>query len=125
MYFNASAGFDALTRLDMAQNALTGPLPPSLTQVRAPGTLQLSVYDNLLSGTLPSSYASLSWVALAYNPQLVGPLPVAFAAVKTKLYADRTLRRNCGTGARVQLARTPEPRPGHTNAGVALHRAVS
>jgi hypothetical protein len=80
-------GFNALTRLDVAQNAITGVLPANLALLPLAPSVQLSVYDNLLSGTLPSSYASLSWVALAYNPQLVGPLPIAFAAVKTKLYA--------------------------------------
>jgi hypothetical protein len=78
-------GFNALTRLDVAQNAITGVLPANLALLPLAPSVQLSVYDNLLSGTLPSSYASLSWVALAYNPLLFGALPAGFTA--TKLYA--------------------------------------
>jgi hypothetical protein len=37
-----------------------------------------------LSSTIPSSYTSLSWVALSYNPSLLGALPAGFTG--SKLY---------------------------------------
>ena len=37
--------------------------------------LQLSVFDNNISGTVPTSFTSLSWLAAAYNPGLYGTWP--------------------------------------------------
>jgi hypothetical protein len=74
----ATTGFDACTLLDVGQNALSGVLPASVGQLgnsSGGSRLGLSLYDNQFSGTLPPSYASLSWLAIAYNPLLVGALP--------------------------------------------------
>jgi hypothetical protein len=84
-YFNASAGFDALTLLDVGQNALNASLPAGLALLPSASALRLAVYDNLFSGAVPSAYTGLLWVALAYNPLLVGQLPAAFT--KAKLWA--------------------------------------
>jgi hypothetical protein len=66
----ASAGFDACVLLDVGQNALGVALPLSGSSGNA--RMRLSLYDNLFSGPVPASFASLSWLALAYNPLLVG-----------------------------------------------------
>ena len=89
----STAGFDACTLLDVGQNALSGTLPASLSSVG--GALGVSVYDNLFIGSVPPSYASLSWLCLAYNPQLVGAPPAgvngsklfAWSAAQTGFYA--------------------------------------
>jgi hypothetical protein len=83
--FNASAGFDACTLLDVGQNALNGTLPSSLGSIGTSGRAGLAVYDNQFSGSVPPSFASLSWVALAYNPLLVGALPAGVNS--SKLFA--------------------------------------
>ena len=62
----------SLTYLDVSRNALTGSLPPELNLTG----LKLSVFDNNLTGTVPTTYVSkLSWIALAYNPALYGAWP--------------------------------------------------
>jgi hypothetical protein len=78
-----SAGLDACTLLDVGQNALNGSLPAGVGAFG--GRLGLSVYDNAFSGSIPANYTRLAWVALAYNPLLVGPLPAGFNS--SKLYA--------------------------------------
>jgi hypothetical protein len=83
--FSASTGFDACKLLDVGQNALTSTLPSGLGQIGNSSRLGLSLYDNRFSGTVPASYASLSWLALAYNPLLVGALPMGVNT--SKLFA--------------------------------------
>ena len=78
-----SPGFDACTLLDFGQNQLNGSLPANLSAIGS-GT-GLAVYDNAFSGSVPASYTQFAWVALAYNPLLVGALPAGFNS--TKLYA--------------------------------------
>ena len=78
-----SPGFDACTLLDFGQNQLNGSLPANLSAIGS-GT-GLAVYDNVFSGSVPASYTQFAWVALAYNPLLVGALPPGFNS--TKLYA--------------------------------------
>ena len=56
---------------------LGGTLPPTLANLSGAASLTLVVADNLLSGTVPPAYAALQWVALSYNPLLVGALPGA------------------------------------------------
>ena len=51
---------------------LSGTLPPELGNITK---LQLSVVDNNITGTVPPSYSSLSWLAAAYNPFLYGAWP--------------------------------------------------
>lgn len=72
----STRGFDAVTGLFLHLNRLTGALPTALGLI-GPGAASTSVslWDNSLRGTLPASLASLSAVALAYNPALFGPLP--------------------------------------------------
>ena len=62
----------------MSRNLLTGTLPPELANIST--SLRLSVFDNNLTGTVPSAYAvnsvgKLSWLAAAYNPGLYGAWP--------------------------------------------------
>ena len=78
-----SAGFDSCTLLDFGQNQLNGSLPANLSAIGS-GT-GLSVYDNAFSGSVPASYTQFAWIALAYNPLLVGALPPGFNSAK--LYA--------------------------------------
>ena len=68
----------ALTLLDVSRNALSGVLPVELAQMPLAAGMGVSLFDNLFSGTVPPEYSSLSWVALAYNPLLVGALPSGF-----------------------------------------------
>jgi hypothetical protein len=48
------------------------------------------VYDNQFSGTIPSGYSSLSWIAVAYNPGLVGQLPSGLNSSKLYAYSAYT-----------------------------------
>ena len=105
--FNASSGFTSLrstgsnpavAALDLSQNALTGTLSASLGLLSSASSVGLSVVDNLLSGTVPASFASLSWLALAYNPQLVGALPAGLVnATMNKLQARALMWTRCKT----------------------------
>jgi hypothetical protein len=61
--------------LDLGQNALNGTLSAALAQLTNASIIGLAVYDNLLSGTIPPAYSAFSWIAVAYNPLLVGALP--------------------------------------------------
>ena len=61
-----------LSFVDVSRNVLAGTLPPELGNI---SHLQLSVVDNNITGTVPSSYSSLSWLAAAYNPFLYGAWP--------------------------------------------------
>ena len=81
---SATRGFDSCALLDVSQNRLTSTLPGGLGLVSS--KLGLSLLDNQFSGTLPAVYASLNWVAIAYNPLLVGPLPAGFLS-GSKLFA--------------------------------------
>ena len=67
------ANLTALTLLNLAQNRLSGTLPPELPP--STNKLRLSVYDNALQGTVPASYSAFTWIAIAYNSGLFGPLP--------------------------------------------------
>jgi hypothetical protein len=86
--YAASTGFDACTLLDLGQNALNGTLPTDTGAINSNGNLGLSLYDNALSGSVPASYASLSWMALAYNPLLVGDLPVGVNTSKLQAWSS-------------------------------------
>ncbi len=52
-----------------------------------------------LSGTIPSTYVSLVWLAIAYNPFIVGALPVGFGT--NKLYAFSTYHNDYFSAAAV------------------------
>ncbi len=80
--YSISPGFDKLQRLDVSQNTLSGTLPANLPKLRVFASLLLSVFDNLYTGTVPASYASISALALAYNPGLVGAFPSGFTTSK-------------------------------------------
>ena len=94
--------------LDLGRNALSGTLPSNLAQLPRTTALGLSVFDNLLSGTVPPAYTSLSWVALAYNPYLVGALPSGFApGSNTKLRAWSASGNGYNTWANLNTAVAP------------------
>jgi hypothetical protein len=80
----ASKGFDSCALLDLSQNQLNATLPSALANLGA--KIGVSLFDNLFSGTIPASYTALKWLALAYNPLLVGVLPAGLAATG-KLFA--------------------------------------
>jgi hypothetical protein len=86
-WFSPTPGFDNLNLLDVSQNAISGALPAALPQLRLAASLFLSVFDNLHTGTVPASYASLSAIALAYNPGLVGTLPATFTTAKLQAWS--------------------------------------
>ena len=71
----ATGGNPAVAALDIGQNALNGTLSAALAQLTNASIIGLAVYDNLLTGTIPPSYSAFSWIAVAYNPLLVGALP--------------------------------------------------
>ena len=79
-----SKGFDSCALLDLSQNQLNATLPSALGNLGA--KIGVSLFDNLFSGTIPASYTALNWLALAYNPLLVGVLPTGLAATG-KLFA--------------------------------------
>ena len=81
-------GFDAVLVLDLGQNALSSTLPASMGSLGS--SVGLGLFDNSFVGTVPASYASLNWVALSYNPGLVGALPARFTS--TKLFAWTSYR---------------------------------
>ena len=79
VYGNNSKGFPALTFLDVGRNWLTGTLPPELANISTQ-YLQVSAFDNNITGTIPSVYytsgaSCLTWLAVAYNPSLFGAWP--------------------------------------------------
>ena len=63
-----------LSFVDVSRNMLSGTLPPQLGNI---SSLQLSVFDNNLTGTVPSAYTSLSFLAASYNPSLYGTWPTS------------------------------------------------
>ena len=71
----ATGSNPAVAALDLSQNALTGNLSASVSGLTNVANVGLAIYDNLIGGTIPSSFASFSWLALAYNPLLYGSLP--------------------------------------------------
>jgi hypothetical protein len=73
-------GFDAALMLDLGQNALSSTLPATVGSLGS--SVGLGLYDNSFTGTVPASYTSLNWVALSYNPGLVGALPAGFTSAK-------------------------------------------
>ena len=84
-YFSPSPGFDSCTVIDLGQNRLNGTLP---VDAGAMGSqLGLGIYDNLFAGTVPAAYASLSWIAIAYNAQLFGPLPQLINTTKLRAWS--------------------------------------
>ncbi len=79
-----------LTLLDVSRNNLAGTLPSCLGTTPAPAVaanMKVSVFDNMICGTIPSSYTSFSWVALAYNPLLTGALPTGFTQYNMAAYS--------------------------------------
>ena len=80
----ASKGFDSCVLLDLSQNRLNATLPSALSNLGA--NIGVSLLDNQFYGTVPSSYTALNWVAIAYNPALVGVLPAGLAGAG-KLFA--------------------------------------
>ncbi len=54
--------YPSMTFLDVSQNNLRGTLPPCLGTTPAAAVvarMQLSVFDNMICGTIPASYALL------------------------------------------------------------------
>ena len=80
----SSKGFDSTVMLDLSQNRLNSTLPSVLGYLGK--YIGLALFDNLFNGSIPSSYSSLNWVAVAYNPGLVGVLPAGLSATG-KLFA--------------------------------------
>jgi hypothetical protein len=101
--------FPSLTFLDVSQNALRGSLPPCLgTQPTAiAGRMELSVFDNLFEGTVPASYAALDWVALSYNPYLIGALPANLPI--GSLYAWSAYQNKCVPTGALRMRRAEHP----------------
>jgi hypothetical protein len=56
-----------LDELDLSQNALTGTIATCLARTANAGGLFMSIFDNLLVGTVPAALTALQGVALAYN----------------------------------------------------------
>ena len=81
-------GFDAALLLDLGQNALSSTLPASVGSLGS--SVGLGLYDNAFIGVVPSSYTSLNWVALSYNPGLVGALPAGFTNAKLFAWTSNT-----------------------------------
>ena len=86
-YFNVSAGFDACALLDLGQNRINGSFSPQLAAISPTGQMALSVYDNQIAGQVPSAFGAFSWLALAYNPLLVGSLPASVNASKLSAWS--------------------------------------
>lgn len=59
----------------MQGNLLTGTLPASISSLPAASSLSLRVNDNLIGGTVPSTYSVLAATFLNMNSQLYGTLP--------------------------------------------------
>ena len=99
-YFATSPGFTsirstgsnpAVAALDLGQNALNGTLSSGLAQLINASTIGVSVYDNMINGTIPTSYSAFSWIAVAYNPLLYGVVPAGMVnATMNKLQAWST-----------------------------------
>ncbi|CAN6357613.1 unnamed protein product [Urochloa humidicola] len=68
-----------LARIDLADNSLSGPIPPAAALGKLPGLLTLKLQDNLLTGLLPDVTAALPRLAEfnASNNQLSGRVPDA------------------------------------------------
>ena len=81
---SATKGFDSCVLLDLSQNRLNSTLPSALGYLGK--NVGVALADNLFSGSVPATYTALSWVAVAYNPSLVGVLPAGLAAAG-KLFA--------------------------------------
>ena len=100
-YFATSPGFTsirsigsnpAVAALDLGQNALNGTLSSALAQLINASTISVSVYDNLINGTIPASYSAFSWIAVAYNPLLYGVVPAGMVnSTMNKLQAWSSL----------------------------------
>ena len=88
-YWNAtlpprSSGFDQLKLLNLYQNSLNGTIPTALGSFPTGPWLGVRLFDNQLSGTLPPlTAAGVGFLSIAYNPLLVGPLPLGLP-----LYGD-------------------------------------
>ena len=99
-YFATAPGFTsirstgtnpAVAALDLGQNALNGTLSAALTQLINASVVGVSIYDNLITGTIPASYSAFSWIAVAYNPVLYGAVPAGIVnATMNKLQAWST-----------------------------------
>ena len=81
---SSSKGFDSAVMLDLSQNWLNSTLPSVLGYLGK--NIGLALFDNQLIGSIPTSYSALNWVAVAYNPGLVGVLPPGLTAAG-KLFA--------------------------------------
>lgn len=120
--FAPSTGFTSLrsssaaAALDLGQNWLSGPLDSSLASLSNAANIGLSVFDNQFSGLIPASFTAFSWLAVAYNPGLVGALPAGFTS--SKLFAWSTFRtgyyswcarlvRRCTPSAALMLSLSP------------------
>lgn len=78
----ATLGFSKLSYLALANNKLTGPIPPSISQLQ--DTLhEVLLLNNQLSGCLPHDLGMLTRAAVidAGMNQLTGPIPSSFSCL--------------------------------------------
>ncbi|VAI47229.1 hypothetical protein VPH35_105103 [Triticum aestivum] len=77
-------GFSKLSYLSLANNKLTGPIPPSIARLQD-SLLEMLLLNNQLSGCLPHELGMLtkSTVIDAAMNQLTGPIPSSFSCLSS------------------------------------------
>uniref|UniRef100_A0A0E0CNF2 Leucine-rich repeat-containing N-terminal plant-type domain-containing protein n=1 Tax=Oryza meridionalis TaxID=40149 RepID=A0A0E0CNF2_9ORYZ len=78
----ANIGFSKLSYLALANNKLTGPIPPSISHLQD-SLLEVLLFNNQLSGCLPHELGLLTKAAVidAGMNQLTGPIPSSFSCL--------------------------------------------
>ncbi|KAM3399449.1 hypothetical protein ACQJBY_004688 [Aegilops geniculata] len=80
----ANLGFSKLSYLALANNKLTGPIPPSVAHMQD-SLLEVLLLNNQLSGCLPNELGMLTKTAVidAGMNQLTGPIPSTFSCLSS------------------------------------------
>ncbi|XP_006647518.1 uncharacterized protein At4g06744-like [Oryza brachyantha] len=80
--FPENIGFSKLSYLAVANNKLTGPIPPSISHLQD-SLLEVLLLNNQLSGCLPHEIGMLTKAAVidASMNQLAGPIPSSFSCL--------------------------------------------
>ena len=78
----ANLGFSKLSYLALANNKLTGPIPPSISHLQD-SLFEVLLLNNQLSGCLPHEFGMLTKAAVidAGMNQLTGPIPSSFSCL--------------------------------------------